>query len=140
VHPVLTRKALWIPAAASGVLLVVLALTGWGGSSDTASTPTSTPSVRKTTTQVVSLVPTVAAIVVKTTTTTPPPPPTTTVKPPPQVTVPTVPTSASETPDRGLIVVEGAPCRPEGAIAVSSKGKPLVCRKNSSGRLRWNEA
>ncbi|WP_285750335.1 hypothetical protein [Lentzea sp. NBRC 105346] len=142
----LTRKALWIPAAASGLLLVVLAVTGWSGGADTAS-PASASVVPSTRPSQVSLAPpAVAEISVKTTTTTSLPPTTTTTtsvaKPPPQqVRPPVQPTTVSETPDRGLFVVEGAPCKPEGAIGVSPRGEPLVCRKNdSTNRLRWTKA
>lgn len=38
-------------------------------------------------------------------------------------------------------MTEGARCEPEGAIGVSTRGEPLVCRKDRSRneRLRWHK-
>ncbi|MFS8098254.1 hypothetical protein LFM09_14050 [Lentzea alba] len=141
----LTRKALWIPALASAGLLIVLVVAGWGSDSSPLSSPPS-GSQNSSTAQPVSIVPTpdVAEITVKTTTsTTTTTTTTTTPKPPPvQAPPPQQPTTTTETPQRGLLVNENAPCAPEGAIGISLRGDPLICRKDPdrNNRLRWQKA
>jgi hypothetical protein len=51
------------------------------------------------------------------------------------------PTTTTEPPQQGLFVREGAACRPEGAIGLSPRGEPLICRKDGtrSERLRWQK-
>ncbi|SEP77294.1 hypothetical protein SAMN05216188_101441 [Lentzea xinjiangensis] len=144
----LTRKALWIPIAASVGLLVVLGVAGWSIDSSPVSSPASS-SQNTSTTQSVSIVPTpdVAEITVKTTTSTtttttttrttqPKPPP---VQPPPPVQQPT---TTTEPPQRGLLVIENATCGPEGARGIGLRDEPLVCRKDPDrgNRLRWQRA
>lgn len=143
-----TRKALWIPALASAALLIVLGIAGWSFDSSPISSPSSGGSQITSTTQSVSIVPTpdVADISVKTTsssttttttkTTQPKPPP---VQQPPAATQPTT----SETPpQQGLLVLESAPCSPEGARGIGVRDEPLVCRKDPQrgDRLRWQKA
>ena len=127
VHPVLTRKALWIPAVASAGLLLVLVIAGWGSdATDASSRPSVSPNTS--TTSPVTIVPTpeVADIKVKTSTsTTTTTTTTTTTKPAPppvQAPPPAQPTTTTETPQRGLFVNEGARCDPEGAIGVEHQG------------------
>jgi hypothetical protein len=141
---VLTRKALWIPALAAVALLVVLGVAGWSIDSSPLSSPS--PSTQYTTPdQSVSIVPTpdVADITVKTTTSTIAATTTTRQpKPPPVQTPPPVqqPTTTTETPQRGLLVNEGARCDPEGAHGIGLLGEPLVCsRKNDRDRPRWQK-
>ncbi|MEV6712375.1 hypothetical protein AB0M48_10055 [Lentzea sp. NPDC051208] len=144
----LPRKALWIPALASLGLLIVLGVAGWSFDSSPISSPSSGGSLNPSTTQSVSIVPTpdVADITVKgssseatTTTTTkttqPKPPP---AQQPPPVQQPTT----TEPPQRGLLVVEGATCSPEGANGIDFRDEPLTCRKdpNRGDRLRWQKA
>jgi hypothetical protein len=146
VHPVLTRKALWIPALASAGLLIVLGVAGWGIDSTPISSPQS-GSPDTSTTQSVSIVPTpdVADITVKTssdtttatTTTTKPKPPPVQAPPPAQQ-----PTTTTTPPQQGLLVIENASCSPEGASGIDLRGEPLVCRKDPKrgDRLRWHRA
>jgi hypothetical protein len=51
-------------------------------------------------------------------------------------------TTTTQRPQQGLLVHEGAPCQPEGAIGLSYRGEPLVCRKDAdrNNRLRWQRA
>lgn len=145
-HPVLTRKALWIPALASAGLLIVLGVAGWGIDSTPISSPQS-GSPDTSTAQSVSIVPTpdVADITVKTssetttttTTTTQPKPPPVQAPPPAQQ-----PATTTTTPQRGLLVNEGARCDPEGAQGIGLLNEPLVCRKDPQrgDRLRWHKA
>jgi hypothetical protein len=146
VHPVLTRKALWIPALASAGLLIVLGVAGWG--IDSTPISSSQPGSPDTSTiQSVSIVPTpdVADITVKTssdtttatTTTTKPKPPPVQAPPPAQQ-----PTTTTTPPQQGLLVIENASCSPEGASGIDLRGEPLVCRKDPKrgDRLRWHRA
>ncbi|MFI6098591.1 hypothetical protein ACIA8G_23800 [Lentzea sp. NPDC051213] len=141
----LTRKALWIPALASAGLLIVLVVAGWGSNAGPVSSPQS-GSLNSSTAQSVSIMPTpnVADITVKTTTPSPTTTTTTTPKPPPVQAPPPVqqPTTTTESPQQGLFVHEGAPCRPEGALGLSPRGEPLLCRKDPdrNDRLRWQKA
>ncbi|WP_189258169.1 hypothetical protein [Lentzea flava] len=139
----LTRKALWIPALAALGLLVVLGVAGWSIDSSPVSSP-APGSQTTSTTQSVSIVPTpdVADITVRTTSSTTTTTTTTTTKPKPppvQAPPPARPTTTTEPPQQGLFVREGAFCHPEGALGLSPRGEPLVCRKDSNrgDRLRW---
>ncbi|HEX7302386.1 hypothetical protein [Lentzea sp.] len=143
-----TRKSLWIPVLISAGLLVVLGVVGWSfDSSPVSSTPP--PGAPSTTgTQSVSIVPTpdLAEITVQTTTstTTTTTTRTTQPKPPPVQSAPPVqqPPTTTESPQRGLLVNEGATCDPEGARGIGLLNEPLVCRKDPQrgDRLRWQKA
>ncbi|HUQ58980.1 hypothetical protein [Lentzea sp.] len=143
-----TRKSLWIPMLISAGLLVVLGIAGWSiDSSPVSSTPPS-GSQNTSSTQPVSIVPTpdLAEITVKTTTstTTTTTTRTTQPKPPPVQSAPPVqqPPTTTESPQRGLLVNEGALCDPEGARGAGLLNEPLVCRKDPQrgDRLRWQKA